>query len=91
MLASAIAIVRDNWLLRLVGQYPNGPLGGVCATLILSMLDARNTARTAALAMVTAAFGLVGGIAAIAAQMRFSSSVPSGSSGRSKSRRFFSK
>jgi polar amino acid transport system permease protein len=38
MLGNAIAIVRDNWLLLLVGQYPNGPLGGVCATLILSVL-----------------------------------------------------
>lgn len=31
-------ILRDNWLLLLVGQYPNGPLGGICATLILSVL-----------------------------------------------------
>ncbi len=31
-------IVRDNWLLLLIGQYPNGPLGGICATLILSVL-----------------------------------------------------
>lgn len=23
-----ITIVSDNWLLLLVGQYPNGPLGG---------------------------------------------------------------
>jgi polar amino acid transport system permease protein len=38
MLANAIDIVRDNWLLLLIGQYPNGPLGGVCATLILSVL-----------------------------------------------------
>ena len=29
MLANAIDIVRDNWLLLLLGQYPNGPLGGV--------------------------------------------------------------
>lgn len=33
-----IAIVRDNWLLLLVGQYPNGPLGGLACTLILSAL-----------------------------------------------------
>jgi polar amino acid transport system permease protein len=33
-----IAIVRDNWLLLLVGQYPNGPLGGLACTLILSVL-----------------------------------------------------
>ena len=38
MLARAIGIVQDNWLLLLIGQYPNGPLGGVCATLILSVL-----------------------------------------------------
>jgi polar amino acid transport system permease protein len=38
MLANAIGIVQDNWLLLLIGQYPNGPLGGVAATLILSAL-----------------------------------------------------
>jgi polar amino acid transport system permease protein len=38
MLGDAIAIVRDNWLLLLIGQYPNGPLGGLAATLILSVL-----------------------------------------------------
>lgn len=38
MIASAIAIVRENWLLLLIGQYPNGPLGGIAATLILSVL-----------------------------------------------------
>ncbi len=31
-------IVSDNWLLLLVGQYPNGPLGGLVCTLILSVL-----------------------------------------------------
>jgi polar amino acid transport system permease protein len=31
-------IVSDNWLLLLVGQYPNGPLGGIAATLLLSIL-----------------------------------------------------
>jgi polar amino acid transport system permease protein len=31
-------IVRDNWLLLLIGQYPSGPLGGIAATLILSVL-----------------------------------------------------
>ena len=31
-------IVRDNWLLLLIGQYPHGPLGGIAATLILSVL-----------------------------------------------------
>jgi polar amino acid transport system permease protein len=38
MLASALAIVRDNWLLLLIGQYPQGPLGGLAATLLLSVL-----------------------------------------------------
>lgn len=32
------AILRDYWLLMLVGQYPNGPLGGLAATFILSVL-----------------------------------------------------
>jgi polar amino acid transport system permease protein len=31
-------ILRDNWLLLLIGQYPYGPLGGIAATLILSVL-----------------------------------------------------
>ncbi len=35
---SVIQIVRDNWLLLLIGQYPNGPLGGIACTLILSVL-----------------------------------------------------
>ena len=35
---SVIDIVRDNWLLLLIGQYPYGPLGGIAATLILSVL-----------------------------------------------------
>lgn len=38
MLTSIIEIVRDNWLLLLVGQYPNGPLGGLAATVVLSVL-----------------------------------------------------
>jgi len=38
MLANAVTIVQDNWLLLLIGQYPNGPLGGLAATLILSVL-----------------------------------------------------
>jgi polar amino acid transport system permease protein len=33
-----IEIVRDNWLLLLIGQYPYGPLGGIAATLILSII-----------------------------------------------------
>ena len=31
--SSIYDIVRDNWLLLLIGQYPNGPLGGIAATL----------------------------------------------------------
>ena len=34
---SVLPIVRDNWLLLLIGQYPYGPLGGIAATLILSV------------------------------------------------------
>ena len=41
MLSDIIDIVRDNWLLLLIGQYPNGPLGGFAATLILSVLSHR--------------------------------------------------
>ncbi|SAK63353.1 polar amino acid ABC transporter inner membrane subunit [Caballeronia glebae] len=33
-----IDIIRDNWLVFLIGQYPNGPLGGLALTLILSVL-----------------------------------------------------
>jgi polar amino acid transport system permease protein len=35
---SIIDILRNNWLLLLIGQYPYGPLGGIAATLILSVL-----------------------------------------------------
>lgn len=38
ILHGVYAIVRDNWLLLLIGQYPYGPLGGIAATLILSVL-----------------------------------------------------
>lgn len=38
MLGDVFDILRDNWLLLLVGQYPNGPLGGIACTLILSVL-----------------------------------------------------
>ena len=38
MLTDVFEILRDNWLLLLVGQYPNGPLGGIACTLILSVL-----------------------------------------------------
>jgi polar amino acid transport system permease protein len=37
-MTAVIEILRDNWLLLLVGQYPNGPLGGIACTLILSVL-----------------------------------------------------
>jgi polar amino acid transport system permease protein len=39
MIADLIAIVKDYWLLLLIGQYPNGPLGGLANTLILSALS----------------------------------------------------
>lgn len=39
MLGDIVTIVRDNWLLLLIGQYPNGPLGGFAATIILSVLS----------------------------------------------------
>ncbi|HSV45151.1 MAG TPA: amino acid ABC transporter permease [Ramlibacter sp.] len=37
-MSSVFEILRDNWLLLLIGQYPNGPLGGIACTLILSVL-----------------------------------------------------
>jgi len=33
-----LTIVRDNWTLLLIGQYPTGPLGGLAITLMLSIL-----------------------------------------------------
>ncbi|MEA9389267.1 amino acid ABC transporter permease [Acerihabitans sp. TG2] len=32
------SIIQQNWMLFLVGQYPNGPLGGIACTLVLSLL-----------------------------------------------------
>ena len=32
-------ILSDNWLLLLVGQYPQGPLGGLAATIVLALLS----------------------------------------------------
>ncbi|MCM2292602.1 amino acid ABC transporter permease [Allorhizobium sp. BGMRC 0089] len=32
-----IDVIRDNWLLLLIGQYPNGPLGGLVATLLIAI------------------------------------------------------
>jgi len=37
MIANMLTIVQENWLLLLIGQYPNGPLGGLAMTLILSI------------------------------------------------------
>lgn len=39
MIHDMITIVQDYWLLLLIGQYPNGPLGGLANTLILSALS----------------------------------------------------
>lgn len=39
MINDMIAIFHDYWLLLLIGQYPNGPLGGLANTLILSALS----------------------------------------------------
>ncbi|OCJ07763.1 amino acid ABC transporter permease [Rhizobium sp. AC27/96] len=38
MIQDVMTIIHDYWLLLLVGQYPNGPLGGLANTLILSAL-----------------------------------------------------
>jgi len=38
MIGDIITILHDYWLLLLIGQYPNGPLGGLANTLILSAL-----------------------------------------------------
>ena len=38
MIQDVINIIHDYWLLLLIGQYPNGPLGGLANTLILSAL-----------------------------------------------------
>ncbi|KAA3509630.1 amino acid ABC transporter permease [Agrobacterium rosae] len=39
MINDMITIFHDYWLLLLIGQYPNGPLGGLANTLILSALS----------------------------------------------------
>ena len=39
MISDIVDIIRDNWLLLLIGQYPERPLGGFAATLILSVLS----------------------------------------------------
>ena len=33
-----IEIIREYWLLLLIGQYPHGPLGGLAGTMILALL-----------------------------------------------------
>ncbi|ROZ78081.1 amino acid ABC transporter permease [Ramlibacter sp. WS9] len=37
-MSDILNILRDNWTLLLIGQYPNGPLGGLAITLLLSVL-----------------------------------------------------
>ena len=32
-----LQILRDNWTLLLIGQYPHGPLGGIVLTILLSL------------------------------------------------------
>ncbi|MEW6340620.1 MAG: amino acid ABC transporter permease [Paraburkholderia sp.] len=32
-----LEILRDNWTLLLIGQYPHGPLGGIVLTILLSL------------------------------------------------------
>jgi polar amino acid transport system permease protein len=32
-----IEIIRDNWLLFLVGQYPHGPIGGLAMTMFMAV------------------------------------------------------
>lgn len=39
MISDILSIIHDYWLLLLIGQYPNGPLGGLANTLILSALS----------------------------------------------------
>ena len=39
MITDILLIIKEYWLLLLVGQYPNGPLGGLANTLILSALS----------------------------------------------------
>lgn len=39
MIHDMIAIIDEYWLLLLIGQHPNGPLGGLANTLILSALS----------------------------------------------------
>lgn len=34
-----LRILHDYWVLLLMGAYPKGPLGGICMTLLLSVLS----------------------------------------------------
>lgn len=34
-----LEIIRDNWMLLLVGDYPRGPIGGLAGTLLLAALS----------------------------------------------------
>ncbi|OGA88994.1 MAG: amino acid ABC transporter permease [Burkholderiales bacterium GWA2_64_37] len=36
-MADIFSILRDNWTLLLIGQYPHGPLGGLAITFLLSV------------------------------------------------------
>ncbi|MFC3396796.1 amino acid ABC transporter permease [Brenneria rubrifaciens] len=36
-MSDLLLILKDNWLLLLVGQYPHGPLGGLAITFLLSL------------------------------------------------------
>jgi len=38
-MSDLLTIVQDHWVLLLIGQYPNGPLGGLACTLLLSLLS----------------------------------------------------
>lgn len=37
-MSDILSILRDNWALLLIGQYPHGPLGGLAITFVLSLL-----------------------------------------------------
>lgn len=36
-MSDILSILRDNWTLLLIGQYPHGPLGGLAITVLLSI------------------------------------------------------
>lgn len=36
-MSDILSILRDNWTLLLIGQYPHGPLGGLAITVMLSI------------------------------------------------------